>query len=386
MPISNVTFKTLNGSLGGSNPTADGIAGLILSHAAVVGLALNTPKAIFSVKDAEDLLLTDFALGEIKDFYANAGEGQELWIMLASDASLLADICNLNNDIAKKLLVNAGGRVKFWGANIKKPVGYVADQTEGIDLDVYNAMTNANALCESLAAKYIPTRCILPGREWDGDATKLKDLKTATQNRVQITLHGTDGGKEANVGFLLGLYSSIAVQRNIGRVASGDLGITEAYLTDGASTAESTIGVADTIHDKGYVIPIKRFGKAGYFYNDDPTATSNTDDYSSFARGRVMDKVQRTAYTAFLDFVNDDYEVDAGGKISIGELKRLQGKIDDAVNTTMTAANEISGFKSFVDPAQDVLGTGQTVVRLKTQPRAYHKEIVVEIGFAKTLE
>jgi hypothetical protein len=203
---------------------------------------------------------------------------------------------------------------------------------------------------------------------------------------VQILLHGVDGSKEARVGFLLGLYSSIAVQRNIGRVASGDLGITEAFLTDGVSTAESIIDKADTIHDKGYVLPIQRFGKAGYFYNDDPTATSNADDYSSFARGRVIDKVERTAYTAFLDFVNDDYQVDAKGRISIGELKRLQGKIDDAVNTTLGAANEISGFASFVDPAQDVLGTGQTVVKLNTQPRAYHKNIVVEIGFVKTLE
>ncbi len=386
MPISNVTFKTLNGSLGGVNPSADGIAGLILSHAATSELSLNTPKAIFGVKDAEALKLSGFALEEIKDFYSKAGDGQEVWIMIVSDASLLADICNEGNDIAKKLIVNSGGRVRFWGANIEKPDSYSADQTEGIDKDVYNAMTNAQTLCDSLAAKYIPTRCILPGREWDGDVAKLRDLKQGTNNRVQISLHGVNGGKEARVGFLLGLYSSIAVQRNIGRVASGDLGINEAYLTDGASTAESIVGKADTIHDKGYVLPIKRFGKAGYFYNDDPTATSNADDYSSFARGRVIDKVERTAYTAFLDFVNDDYAVDSKGNITIGELKRLQGKIDDAVNTTMGAANEISGFQSFVDPAQDVLGTGQTVVKLNTQPRAYHKNIVVEIGFAKTLE
>ncbi|MCT4647568.1 MAG: DUF2586 family protein [Carboxylicivirga sp.] len=386
MPISNVTFKTHNGSLGGVNPSADGIAGLILSHAATSELDLNTPKAIFGVKDAEGLKLTGFALNQIGDFYSKAGEGQELWIMSVSNASLLADICSQSNDIAKKLIVKSGGRVRFWGVNIEKPDSYSADQSEGIDKDVYNAMANAQTLCDDLAAKYIPTRCILPGREWDGDVAKLRDLKQGNSNRVQILLHGVDGSKEARVGFLLGLYSSIAVQRNIGRVASGDLGITEAFLTDGVSTAESIIDKADTIHDKGYVLPIQRFGKAGYFYNDDPTATSNADDYSSFARGRVIDKVERTAYTAFLDFVNDDYQVDAKGRISIGELKRLQGKIDDAVNTTLGAANEISGFASFVDPAQDVLGTGQTVVKLNTQPRAYHKNIVVEIGFVKTLE
>jgi hypothetical protein len=386
MGIPNVNFETLNGSLGGTNPTGDGISGLVLSHEATANIGLNEPKVIFSIKDAENLLIAGFALNEIKDFYSKAGEGQELWIMIVSDTSLLADVCDQSNDIAKKLLVNSGGRVKVWGVNIEKPGTYVADQTEGIDKDAYDAMTKAHELCVAMAAKYIPSRCVIPGREWDGEVGKLKDLKTATQNRVQITLHGTKDGNEAKVGFLVGLYSAIAVQRNIGRVASGDLGVTEAYLTDGVSTAESTVNSADTIHDKGYVLPIKRFGKSGYFYNDDPTAAGNSDDFSSFARGRVMDKVQRIAYEVYLEFVNDDYAVAPDGSISVGELKRLQGKIDDAVNQNMTAANEISGFRSYVDPAQDVLATGQTRVKLQVQPRAYHKELVVEIGFTKTLE
>ncbi len=384
--IPNVRFETQNGALGGTNPSRDGMAGLILSHEATTEITLNTPKAIYSPKDAENLLITGFALNEIKKFYSKAGEGQELWILLVSNTTLLADICDVSNDIAKKLLTASGGRIKIWGVNIQRPDSYTPTVNEGIDSDVYDAMIKANDLCETMAKKYIPTRMILPGRAWDGDASKLRDLKTASQNRVQITLHGSNGGKEAEVGFLVGLYSKIAVQRNIGRVASGDLGIIEAYMTDGITTAETSVNFADVIHDKGYVLPIKRFGRSGYFYNDDPTATSNADDYSSFARGRIIDKVQRIAYDVYLDFVNDDYNVDKNGKIRVGELKRLQGKINDAVNQQMTAGNEISGFKSFVAPAQDVLATGQTRVQLNTQPKAYHKEIVVEIGLTKKIE
>lgn len=386
MPIPNVTFETLNGALGGTNPTNDGIAGLILSHDATGELAQNEPKAIFSAQDAEDLNITGFALEEIQDFYSIAGDGQELWIMLVPDSELLADICDQTNEIAKKLLSNSSGRIKFWGVNIEKPESYVADQSEGIDSDVFDAMLKAQELAEAMHDKYINTRVVLPAREWDGDAATLRDLKTGTDNRVQLSLHGRKDSLEGRVGFLVGLYSSIAVQRNIGRVANGALPVTEAYLTDGVTPAEELTNIADTIHDKGYVIPIVRFGKAGYFYNDDPTATSNTDDYSSFARGRVMDKVQRIAYEVYLDFVNDDYEVSPSGGISIGELKRLQGRIDDAVNQTMTAAGEISGFASYVDPSQDTLATGQTRVKLNVQPKAYHKEIVVETGFSKTLE
>jgi len=387
MAIPNVSFTISNGNLGGQNSINDGIAGLILSHEATTELALNVPKAIYSIADAEALLITGFALEEITDFYTNAGEGQELWIMLISDTSMWDDVCDVTNDIAKKLLQESRGVIKIWGVNIDPPVSYVVATTKGIDDEIIAALPKAQALCEAMAAKFIPTRCILPGREFvKASVGDLEDLKTHTENRVQITLHGESASRKAKVGFLLGLYSAIAVQRNIGRVASGDLGLSEAVLSDGVTTAEAAVNIADAIHDKGYVLPIVRYGRAGYFYNDDPTATAGTDDYSSFARGRVIDKAQRIAYDVYLNFVNDDYAVDAAGQISPAELKRLQGSIDDAVNQLMVNTGELSAFKSYVDPSQDTLATGITKVKLAAQPRAYHKMIEVELGFTQTIE
>lgn len=395
MPIPNVSFEQSDSALGGSNPLNDGIAGLIIPGVALGELPLSTPKAIFSLKEAEALGIDDAydtanqvnAHAEIADFYKFAGDGAELWIMLVSQDTLLADICDKANDNARKLLLNSQGRIKIWGVATARSAGYTATVTEGLDQDVFDAVPKAQELCEEMAfSQFIPTRCILPGREWDGDAANLRDLKQSTDGRVQITLHGRKDSNEARVGFLLGKYASIAVQRNPGRVLDGDLGITEAYLTDGTSTPEGIVNIQNTIHDKGYIFPIKRFGRNGYFYNDDPTATANTDDFSSFARGRVFDKIQRLAYDVYLDFVNDDYSVEADGSINPAELKRLQGQIDDRVNGQMTTAGEISGFRSLVDAEQDVLATGQTKVQLKVRPKAYHKEIVVEIGFEKTSE
>ncbi|BDD11653.1 hypothetical protein FUAX_40850 (plasmid) [Fulvitalea axinellae] len=381
-----VTFTLGNGALGGSDPSGDGVAGLVLSGTATDHIGLNEAKAVHSLAEAEALGLTGLALAEVREFYGQAGDGQELWLLLVSGETSLEDICDVTKDLAKKLLQASNGRVRIWGVNPERAESYTPTITEGLDPDVYAAMGKAQALCEDLAGRHMPTRCILPGRAWDGDVSKLKNLKTASDNRVQITMHGAKATEEAKVGFLLGLYSKIAVQRNIGRVASGDLGVDEAYLTDGATTAEAFVPKADTLHDKGYVFPLVRVGKAGYFYNDDPAATSNTDDYASFARGRVIDKVQRIAYGVYLDFVNDDYAVDRGGRISPGELKRLQGKIDDAVNQAMTANGEISAFGSYVDAGQDTLGTGKTEVRLSVLPRSYHKNIEVNLGFAKSLE
>lgn len=391
--IPNVSFEYGDSALGGTNPTGDGIAGLIIPGIAATGLALSTPKAVFSLSEVEALGIDEAydtannvnSYQEIKDFYSKAGEGAELWIMIVTQDTLLADICDKTQDIAKKLLLNCNGRIKIWGVAPTRSGTYVPTITDGLDADVFAAMLNAQALRDDMAMNYfIPTRVILPGRAWDGDAATLKDLKQSSENGVQITLHGREGSPEARVGFLLGLYASIAVQRNPGRVRSGDLGIADgdAYLTDGVSTPETIGAVQNTIHDKGYIFPIKRFGRNGYFYNDDPTATSNTDDFVSFARGRVMDKVQRLAYDVFLGFVNDDYETEPDGTMSPVELKRLQGDIDDTVNSEMVG--EISGFRSEVPLVQDV--AGQTKVILKVRPRDYHKYIEVELGFEKTSE
>lgn len=392
-PIPNVSFVMGDPSLGGVAASADGIAGLILGGVAVVdGIQLSTPTAIYSIKDAEALGIdasydtdnnTD-AYKEIVDFYSNTGEGSELWIMVVAPDTTYANVCDKTQDLAKKLFTETEGRVRIWGVNITRPAGYIPTVNDGIDDDVIAAIANAQALSDEMAMdNFIPTRVILPGCYYNGTAADLADLKQRDDNRVQVSLHGREGSEEGRVGFLLGWYAAMSVQENAGKVRLGDLGIDDAYLTDGVTRPEDNLAYQDTIHDKGYIFPIQRFGRAGYFYNDDPTATADTDDFVSFARGRVIDKVERIAYNVYLDFVNADYDVDADGNIGPGELKTLQGDIDDAVLASM--AGEISGFKSEVPIAQDVLATGKTQVKLKPQPRAYHKEIEVELGFTKTL-
>ncbi|MFK5948802.1 MAG: DUF2586 family protein [Methylococcales bacterium] len=395
MGIPNVSFEYGESALGGINPTVDGIAGLIVPGIAATGLALSTPKAVFSLAEVKALGIDEAydaansvnAYAEIKDFYSWMGDSAELWIMIVTQDTLLADICDKTKDIAKKLLLNCNGRIKIWGVAVMRSAGYVPVITDGIDADVWAGSANAQALREEMAMDYfIPTRLVLPARAWDGEAANLKDLKLSSENGVQFSMHGKAGSLEARVGFLLGLYAVLSVQRNPGRVRSGDLGLAEGtvYLTDGVNTPETIGAVQNTIHDKGYLFPIKRFGKNGYFYNDDPTATSNTDDFVSFARGRVMDKVQRLAYGAYIEFINDDYETGPDGSISPVELKRLQGDIDDLVNTEMKSAGEISGFRSLVPLEQTV--AGKTKVILKVRPKAYHKEINVELGFETTSE
>ncbi|MDR3133231.1 MAG: DUF2586 family protein [Prevotellaceae bacterium] len=396
MGVPGVTFKYLNGQLGGTNPTADGVCGLVIQvPEAPEGLALGVSKALYSLSDAETVGLTAaydqangvIAYGEIRDFFGKTSGKGELWVMLVVNTTSVADICDAQNLLAAKLLADSQGRIRVWGVATNRPAAYEPTTTNGIDHDIYAAANKAQELRTNYALnRYIPTRVVLPGRAFTGEASALLDLKQIANNGVLISLHGRKNSKEGMVGFLLGLIASLPVQRNIGRVRNGALGVEEAYLTDGVTRAEDIFNTKDVLHDKGYVFPITRVGRAGYYYNDDQTATGNTDDYHSLANGRVIDKVQRIAYDVYLDSVNDDFELSLKGKIGPAALKALQGDVEDAVNTIMASSGELSSFRCYVDPEQDTIGTGKTVIRLNAQPRGYFKEIEVELGFVKTQE
>ena len=394
MGVPNVIFKYLNGQLGGTNPSADGVCGLVIQvPTAPSGLALGVSMALYSLADAEAAGLTAAydeansvsAYGEIRDFFGRTGGKGELWIMPVINTTSVADICDAQNQLAAKLLADSQGRIRVWGVATNRPAAYEATTANGIDQDIYAATNKAQELRVNFALnRYAPTRVILPGRAFTGSVSALLDLKQQSNNGVLISLHGRKGGKEGMIGFLLGVIASLSVQRSIGRVLNGALGIEEAYLTDGATSAEDLFATQDVLHDKGYVFPMTRVGRAGYYYNGDPMATSNTDDYHSLAHGRAIDKVQRIAYDVYLDRINDDFELSLQGKIGAATLKSLQGDVEDAVNTVMTSAGELSSFRCYVNPDQDPIGTGKTVIRLNVQPRGYFKVIEVEMGFVKS--
>lgn len=392
MAAPKVTFIINASNLGGANPTNNGIAGLIIQAPATDKLALSTPTAVYSLADAIALGLTaDFdeankvsAYAEVEDFYSKTGGSGELWLMLVSQDTSLEDICDQANDIAKKLLLGSGRRVRVWGVAANRPEDYEPATAEGIDGDVFAAMLKVQGLCEALALSYyMPTRCILPGRAFSGDVSKLRDLKQGSCHRAAILLHGRKGAAEARVGFMLGVLASIPVQRNVGRVASGDLKVTEAYLTDGVTLVDDIVEKYDVLCDKGYIFPQTYAGKSGYFYDDDPTACSNTNDFSTLCNGRVMDKVVRLAYEVYVEFLKDDYAFEANGQMGAAVLKSLQGSIEDVVGAAMVATGELSNFACTVDPTQ---ASGNTQVVLSAQPRGYHKAIEVVVGFVKSIE
>lgn len=388
MALPAVSIEIQNGGLGQVIPTDDAIVGLMLQcSVAPAGLSLATAKQIFSLSEAEAVGIDAAYDGEnevkcwkhIKEFYDEAGTGAELWIIVISQATTMAQMCDKTLTHASLLLNAAAGKIRVLGVTRSPSDGYTPDDDDGIDADVYAAITKAQALAVEQSAAFKPLRIILEGHAFNGTAGDLTDLKTLTDNRVAVIIGDTVSGVNAAVGLLLGRISKIPVQRNIGRVKDLALSIATAYLgTTALSSAESSVAA---IHNKGFVTFRRHAGLAGYYFTDDPTATGATDDFNSLARGRVVDKAIVLAYRVYVQEILDEILIDSFGRISAAKTGYYQAIIDNQVNQAMTANGEISSFSSYVDPVQNVLSTGKVCVELRIVPVGYAKEILIKLGF-----
>ncbi|MBA3899737.1 MAG: hypothetical protein H0X62_05920 [Bacteroidetes bacterium] len=383
MGLPNVKILLQNGALGGLARFADGVAGLIGTGVAVAGIGIGDPKLIFSLEDAIELGITETsnpkAFRQIKEFYVEGGQGAELYIMLVPDTmtiSSMVDNTNLNG--AKKLLDYAQGRIRLLGVFFAPPVGYVLDTTAGIDADAFAALVNAQVLGNAYAAVQAPVRIVIEGRGFTGVVANLTDLHTMDYNRAGIIVAGSLNDGSASVGMFLGRKARVPVQRKASRVKSGSLVLLEAFV--GSSSVKTFSGLG-AMHDKGYIVMRTFPGVTGIYFNADHTATKTTDDYSTFARGRVIDKAQVIAYATYVEELDDEVLIQEDGTLDPGVVAFLESKIEYQINEIMKSNREISSVKAFINPAQNVLATNKTKVVLKIIPVGYNSEIEVELGF-----
>lgn len=389
MSLPKVKVISQNFGLGQSVQTDDGVVGFLLQGVAAASLAVLTPKLITTLQAAVDLGIdedydTDNSVevySAIKEFYDEAKSGAKYYFMIvpqAVDVETMLDKTEAN--YAVKLLNFAQGKIRLLGI-VRNPAGGYEPNTaaNNIDLDIINALTTGQALAQEYYDKFMPFRIALPAHAYAGDAGALVDLKTFDKNKCGIVIGGTASGRNA-VSLFLGRLASVPVQRNAGRVKSGSLAITEVYI--GTETYIEAQDDVEVIHDKGFVTLRQHIGKAGYYFTDNPTATAATDDFDSFTNGRVDDKAAYITNQIFVNEILDEVAINATtGQIETAKAKYYQAIILDAINTAMTANNEISGVNVLVDPAQNVLATEKICVEIRVVPVGYAKEFLIKLGF-----
>ena len=392
-----VKINFANGSLGSVVPSADCVAGLLASAVAISDtFVLGNAYLLHKPADLANLGVTETnnacLYKHIQEFYDEAGEGAELWIMGVPNTVKPSEIADKDNALvpyAKNLIQIANGRLRFLGIAYEPAANYEATITEGLDTDVWAAALKAQALAEwATNSLYAPLFVILAGRAFDdANIPNLKDLTTFNYNRVGILIGDTVSESEsASVGLLMGRIAAIPVQRHIGRVRDGTLKILHAYVGD----KDPSVANVEAIHDKGYITFRTFTGKSGYFFTDDCLATAVADDYRSISRRRTIDKAFRIIYQTMLENVNDEIPITDEGYLVPSMVKSWESEIISAIATQMTSAGELGndpsnsddlGVKVYIDPEQRVASTSKINVVAKIKPYGYAKYIDVELGF-----
>lgn len=374
--IPKVSINIANGQLGRTTQTSDGVCGLVITGSSNYG----APLRVTSLADAASQGITSagepFAYKQIGEFYAEAGKGAVLWVMLYPETVTMQDMVDSSAvSNAAPLLDAALGQISLLGV-ARKVTAETSVPGNFVFEDVTNAISVSSTMIENYRRNYKPFRLIIEGRI-DNVAATPQAIKGYSNNGAAVVLGDTEAGIHASVGLALGRLSKIPVQRNIGRVKDGALVSADGYI--GSTKCENVTTIENYI-DNGYITLRTYIGRSGYYFSDDPMAIPGTDDYAILANGRVIDKAYKIAYQVYLNELNNEVPVDPEtGQISPGTAKYLEGTIETQINTLM--AGEISAFKAFVDPEQNVIATNTTEVNMEITPVGYSKKINITLGF-----
>jgi Protein of unknown function (DUF2586) len=386
-----VSITLENGNLGQVTAGAEGNVGMIIT-----GVTLPTgsfPPTVFlkrylftSLKDVENMGFTaatsNYASNHtyfaLKNFFDAADSGTPLYVIF------------MEEEFSSTLISSNPCLDLLCSSNVPyiSTVAIVINELSSITMSVIaNSITGlqTKALDYTFTKKH-PLLILVEG--YRSDLNTNDNLMGANNNRVAVVIGSEYNDASAAIGTLLGRIASIPVHRHIGRVKDGPTPLLNAWYNN-----ENLIGsLGQTIDNitieslgaaKGYVTLRTYPRKSGIYFANDPTCTQDTDDYSSIARVRMMNKVMVLVYDVYFNQLLEEILIDATGKIAAPVAKYFQAIIENAVNTAMTQNGEISTFRAVVNPAQNILSTGQLCVDLYVRPVGYAREICVQLGFEK---
>jgi len=382
-----------NGNLNLVTPSDDCAFGIVATGVTVsTTFVLATPYKVSSMDDVKALGITNgnnpLFYKILSDFYSDSGAGTPVYIMGEPDTMKLSDMVDIANASgAKKLVDFFNGKLRGVFISRKPAVGYTPTITNGLDADVALARTKAQAFAEYYTdSKYAPLFVAIEGYAYSGTAIDLKDLTTETYNRVSVLIGDTvTGSANAAIGVLAGRLAISPVQRNIGRVKDGPL----APLATFIGSTPTELADISTIHDKGYITFRTFVSQSGYYFNDDPTATAATDDYSHITARRTIDKAYRIGYTTLLQWLLDEVQINEDGTLPATVVKAWQQQVENDIAAQMTAKGELSGdvtkgdrgVQCYIDASQNLVSGSLLKVRIRVRPFGYPRYIDVYLGF-----
>lgn len=391
-PTVNIIFE--NGNIGTVTTSPDGVCVIVSSAVSNGGFALNTSYTVYSLVEAESLGIIPTVAGNyelhktIKEFYAEAGNGTELWLYGVAKTKTLDELITASETVLKA----SNRRIRFVVAKYAPSVAETV-VTEGIRTGFPATLAAAQAIAETFTnEKTQPIVFIIEAYNFTGITSELVGFSNTTFNRVAVligdteTRTGVTASKGAAVGVLAGRIAFNQVHVNVGRVKDGALKPLAFYVVD---TLVEQVNV-DAIYDKGFITLTTHTGKSGYFFVDDMLACEVEDDYHFLTRRRVIDKAYVLANQTLTDFILDTVPLTNEGKIQAAYAKALEAEVERVIAQEMTAKGELSadvtvandtGVECTIDVTNNIAQDSTIKGRIRVRPHGYGRFLEFTIGF-----
>lgn len=393
MNIPGVQIGFENGNLGVVATNPDGVCCIVASATANGTFTLNKVFTVYSLAEAEALgiisTIANYELHKtIKEFYAEAGDGTELWIYGVAKTRTLDQLVT----DSEAALIASNRRIRFV---LLKYAPSVAETTitAGLRTGFPATLAAAQNIAEDFTINKIhPVVFIIEGYNYTGVAQDLVGFEATNYNRVAVLIGdtekrtGTTASKGAAVGVLGGRLAKNQVHVNVGRVKDGALKPLEFYILD---TPAEQINI-QALYTKGFITIRTHVGKSGYYFVDDHLACTVEDDYHYMTRRRVIDKAYVLANSTLTNYILDDLNLVEGGKLSPIDARAIEAEIERVIAQEMSANGELSvdvtvandtGVKVIVDTTNNVASTGIIKGKVSVKPKGYGRYLEFTIGY-----
>ncbi|TGE23552.1 DUF2586 family protein [Hymenobacter metallicola] len=399
MATPDVRIQKGRGGLGRQRPTEDGICGLVTQGVSVDdGLQLGTVYEIRSLRQLEALGVdADYDTTNNADLHYHVSEffrmsqGGVLYLLVVARTVTMAQMADKALTHAKRLLVEADGKIKQLAICLDSADGYAAVTVNGLDGDVVAALPKAQALAAEEFTEHRPVLVLLGGHGLATNLAGVLDLRAQSAENVAVVIgcdHLTKPGVPA-VGTLLGTLSFAQVHEDIGWLDKFNLAsdgrFLKAGLTNGKTVGETLPADLGALDGKGYLFALKHTGFDGLYWNDSHTCTALDSDYAYIENTRTLNKVARVVRQSLLPSLKGPLKLTADGLLQPQVVGDLEAKSKTALEANMGRAGEFSACDIYIDPAQDVLATSRVEVDYSIVPVGVAREIVGTIGFVKSL-
>lgn len=283
----------------------------------------------------------------------------------------------------------AVGEIKQLGI-YQKNTAFATSQLNGIQ-----------SVCSALEVLHKPIWNVQYAAEISGtaDLTSMStNLKALSDPQVSATI-GQDGAAQgfklfkatgksiSNVGEILGSIALAKVSESIAWLAKFQVGTTELdtiAFSNGQLYSALSDGAITNLDTLGFCILRKVIGLSGTFHNRPWTAVLPTSDYNEVHPNRTIFKAIANTRATLLPETGRPIFVNANGTLTEDTIGYFKGLVKQGLDS-MVRNTELSNYVVIIDPAQDVLGTGELVVTVQLLPVGTANMIVVNIGFTNVL-